>query len=388
MANFETLIRNALASQSSTDENVRRKVYNSSKNALEKMIAANRNLTLEEALKQRRALEQAVIRIEQEYTAPPPEPELEPVAPEPVPLESAPVAEPVQQIQPIPSSVPQEPEPVSVATPPPAPQAESLPVAPAQSAPQTVASASANASMDVPPPSVEPVLVDESPDLPPEFSNRRRKQRRSIGIIIVLLVLALLAWVGYYLFTGLMDGSLLNSNGQNQSNRNANTAGQSSNSEYITILEPSDTSSLITAGRGTAEIVNRQNQQMLSLTSLRDENDREKSAKSILLRLKPGVIEKIQGRNVTVEIFARSGSSGPAQFAIECQFGILGNCGRKRFRIGLQPEAVVFSIRLKKLEGTASDAFFAINTDITSSADISGIGDTIDIAYARLRTTN
>ena len=108
----------------------------------------------------------------------------------------------------------------------------------------------------------------------------------------------------------------------------------------------------------------------------------------IQLKIKPGVLEQISGKKVTIEIYAKSGGAGPAAFAVECKLDGLGSCGRKRFRVGLQPEAAVFSVTMRPDEGSGADAHLAISTDITSSAEITGIGDAVDIIYVRLRVGN
>ena len=96
-------------------------------------------------------------------------------------------------------------------------------------------------------------------------------------------------------------------------------------------------------------------------------------------------MEQVEGRRVTVEILAKSGGTGPATFSIFCVFNNVEACGRKRFRIGLQPEAIVFALNVPQAESAGADGHFALNTDITGSASITGQGDVVDILYARLR---
>ena len=88
---------------------------------------------------------------------------------------------------------------------------------------------------------------------------------------------------------------------------------------------------------------------------------------------------------MTIELFAKSGGDGPAQFTVQCDFGDAGNCGRKRFRVGLQPEASVFAFEFGQISNLDQDMFIAINTDTTVNAAITGDGDVLDLIYARLR---
>ena len=225
----------------------------------------------------------------------------------------------------------------------------------------------------------------EQENLPLEFARRRKIQRFFIWLLVILAILAVMGWLAYYILTGITNGSLFGyNNGQNSQTQNG-TSQQAETEDYITILEPADLSSLITANRGQAEIVNELNLEMIRLVSVRDDQDPTQPAEPILLRLRPGVLEQISGKNVTFEIYAKSGTPNPAQFTVKCDFGALGSCGRKRFRVGLQPEASIFAFEMGNVSDPGQNAYIAINTDTTDNASTTGKGDVIDIVYARLR---
>ena len=190
------------------------------------------------------------------------------------------------------------------------------------------------------------------------------------------------------MYVGVIDGTLFGLNTSKPAqNPNAPT-NQAAAANYINILEPGDLSALITSNRGQAELVNELNLEMVRIVSVRDDVDRSQAANPILLRLKPGVLEQISGKNVTFEIYAKSASPSPAQFTVKCQFGSLGSCGRKRFRVGLQPEASIFAFDLGEVVNPDLKAYIAISTDTTANAATTGRGDVIDIVYARLRANN
>lgn len=153
---------------------------------------------------------------------------------------------------------------------------------------------------------------------------------------------------------------------------------------FLTILSPVNTGTLRTAGRGMAEIVNRSNLQMIRLTSLRRQNYLDIPADPILVGLPSGVIEQIAGRRITVEILARSAGPAPATFAVHCNLGGIDACGKKRYRVGLEPEEIVFTIDVPA-DLSEDDSYFGINTDISGPARMTGRGYPIDIHYARLR---
>ena len=410
MANFEALIRSALSKQNSADRQVREKVYQSSRNALQRMISSNRSLTVENALAQQRALEASILRVEadmsgasqrvQSEVSPSqqqaPAPPAQPVAPQPEPPQPAPVAAPpaVEQAQadaqPVVHEVPPpSPAPVSQPAPDPVvPQPVSDPGTGAGAAPRIEVQQTQSGSVDVNAPGAEIHLeaMDSYQSPPPEFSRRRVVQRKLFGYLAIAFILGFLIWLGYVLFAGYVEDYLFSDTKNDGRVTSLDpAAGQADNSDYITILEAGDPSALVTAGRGTAKIVNERNTDMLRIVSVRESGNQISAAKPIQLKIKPGVLEQISGKQVTIEIYAKSGGSGPAAFAIECQLGGLGNCGRKRFRVGLQPEAAVFSVAMRADDGSGENAHLAISTDITSNAEITGEGDAVDIIYVRLR---
>ncbi|MEL7428868.1 MAG: hypothetical protein AAFN43_02600 [Pseudomonadota bacterium] len=197
----------------------------------------------------------------------------------------------------------------------------------------------------------------------------------------------MIGWIGYRILIGVIDGSLLGYNGNGNGSITGTSIQQDQESDYITVIEPGDLTAMVVSDRGRVEIINEQSLEMIRILSLRDKEDRSQSAKPILLRLKPGVVQQIRGKRVTAEIFARSGSSGPAQFAVECVFDDQIGCGRKRFRVGVQPEASVFAFTMGRNTDINADAFIAINTDITDDAAVTGEGDILDVVYVRLRTS-
>ncbi|MBL4726787.1 MAG: hypothetical protein JKY83_08990 [Rhizobiaceae bacterium] len=231
----------------------------------------------------------------------------------------------------------------------------------------------------------------DGPDHEPDLTSRYKTRRRIIkfvGFIGLLAIIALVVYVSYLLVLALIDKNT----GDQPQNREISRVsalnpvdGDAPNpNQYITLLEPNNPSTIVTDGAGQVKIVNGVDSTVLRIVSLRSNFDKSLPAKPILLEILPGIISQIRGKKITVEIHAKSGSSGPATFSVECMFGEIGSCGRKRFRVGLQSEAVVFSIDVKD-ENPGKKAYLAIRTDIASSANLSGRGDILDIISVRLR---
>lgn len=218
----------------------------------------------------------------------------------------------------------------------------------------------------------------------PVYNRKHPILRRIWPIALALGILLVVLWVMYALFANMGDKNAANGQADNPGPV-GETQLSDDGSATITLLEPTDLSALVTAGRGTAELTTIQNEQMLRLQSVRQDGQASVSAEPILLEMERGVLQQIMGKPVTVELFAKSGLTGPAQFAIECSVGGESVCGRKRFRVGQQPERIVFSMDMNNVTDSGARAFLAVNTDITTEADTSGKGDIIDLIYARLR---
>ena len=434
LANFERLIKGALASQDASSPEVRQVIYQSSRNALQKIIDNNRSLTIEAVMEQKRQLEVSIETIEATYNpakiVPEPilqqtqEAQAEPVIEDPViedpvleepvlaenepqePAVSSPAEEVSPQIKPE-ASVPEtdplhEIQQILEST---TPQGHAIKTSEAVS-PPVEQSASPEPAVQVEPDAVltpQPELsndhvqvsdaqseayFEEHENVPLGFSKRRKTQKRILWTLIVLIVLGLLAWIGYLVFTSMLNGTLLGNNNDGQKLNPNSISRQADADNYITVIEASDLSSLEMAGRGKAQIVKELNSDMIRINSVRDALNRAEQAKPILIKLKPGVLKQISGKRVTVEIFAKSGGSETAHFAIGCEFGELTECGRKRFLAGSQPNASVFAFQMDQISDINQDMYLTLSTDTTSEAAVTGKGDLLDIVYIRLSVDN
>ena len=449
MANFERLIRGALASQDASSPQVRQVIYQSSRNALQKIIDNNRSLTVEAVMEQKRQLENSIEGIEAEYNPPASqlepvptavieepaqvEPQVfeepaivenkpdefiappileEPITPQPeVPSPAAPPSQnddplhEIQQILEITTPKATEPQAVQepVATPAPElnvqPTVETVqPVVPTPPQPDPVIATEPQIPQDeidiqlqetVGTPQQQPdAYYHEEENVPLGFSKRRKKQKRVLWTIIILLILGLLAWIGYIVFTNMLNGTLLGGNDKGPKLNPNSVSRQADSENYITVINANDLSSLNTAGSGKAQIVNQLNSNMIRVNSVRDALNRVEPAAPMLIRLKPGVLKQISGKRVTVEIFAKSGGSDSAHFAVGCEFGNLTECGRKRFLAGSQPNASVFAFQMDQVNDINQDMFLTLSTDTTSEAAVTGKGDILDIVYIRLAAEN
>ena len=397
-ADIETLIRQALARQNGFDPVVRQKIYQSSRNALAKMIARSDALPPEIIKARSQSLEDTISKIENEFSL-----ELDPA---PIATTSEPPVEILQQVELSVQNqishpetfVPQQPEPpafqeitpavqpdLATTTQPQQGVAEVRAVAePSTVPPVYQASPEAAGTRQQPAahqPSVGPDPVEEYAKATPQNARPKRKKFRYLVWLMMLMVMAIVGWVAYSLSLEYLTAKPTKLNNPQIARNNGGTSG----GEFFTILDPTQPSALVTGGNGTAEILSAGSQPVVRITSVRQPGNLSQQADPIYLELAPGILKDIAGKKVTVEIFAKSGGNRAATFSVSCDFGTLGKCGRKRFRIGLQPEAVIFSIQISGDYVEGQKVRLALNTDVTSAAAQTGKGAKIDIIYARIK---
>jgi hypothetical protein len=354
LADFEGLIRQALARQNANDPAVRERVYQASRNALARMIVSVGAQPPKVIHQQRVALENSIKRIEANYN-------------QPADTQSnqdrqtgASAVHPADQISPDTES--------DQVSPPPR---ESQPPTP---------HADENEYRDE---EGERLLGEDELEI-----DTHRFRQRKLVFAAFLVLLAVIAWFSYALISILVDepsGTSAQPGEQTRPDAASQFPEESDSAIYVTMLAPNDTGDLQTSGRGTAQIMNQNGMEFIRLTSLRSDETPSVAAEPILLELPPGILEQISGKRITAEIYAKSGGTGPATFVIGCTFDGVEICGRKRFRLGLQPEAIVFTLNIDDTINQDSQAYFMISTDVTTSATFTGEGDSVDILYARLR---
>jgi len=103
------------------------------------------------------------------------------------------------------------------------------------------------------------------------------------------------------------------------------------------------------------------------------------SGSSVVFDVGQGILEQISGKHAVFDIIARSEEGKETQFAVDCNFGELGDCGRKRYAAGYAKGDFLFEIELPAKQ-PGSSGTIAVNSDITNG------GKAIDIYEIRVST--
>lgn len=357
MEAIEQAIRNALAKADVKNPAIRQKVYESAWGAHERSLAANGALDDIQRDERRERLKSAITRIENEVqatgalTPPSPAPaaaQREPsFAPDsPAPRHSGARIEPTIDTQP----------------------------APELDSPELVSN--------------EPMAADNyRPDhltrggrrVKPGTERKKAGGLKKLLIILALLILTLvLLWM--------VASGIINSKPSSIPPSTGNPAASGSHEPlkegqlpsegtWIAIFDPSDTTQVSVSGRATANIDGDQVQKYLRVTSPGE-------ADEVSFQVGEGVLQQLVGKTALFDILARTPDGTNTQMAVSCDFGNLGDCGRKRYDVSDASKEYLVQVEFPAGKKPTGNGVIKINSDISQG------GKVVDIIAIRVQITN
>ena len=391
---IEKAIRNAFEKGNPEDRAFREKVYRSAFAALDRVLQANPNVTVEAAISRRKAVQAKIAEIESEFlpavpdvTLPPesaapagsaPEPMVDALARASAPSVDAPRQAPAQPASSPAITVdgPVQPDASD------APRSRVLPrvpdIMPAESA-----------LPDAP-------MLDDSPgarvgngaEVAPDRDERRIRGRRlPLTAIFVVATLVAAAGIGLYfakqtgvfktaaqLDTGppeappTLESEDSSQQGETGSPQKPGEADQSRN--WINVFSPSDPTHVSAPSDASAEVTKDDTGQFLRIRS-------GASGSAIAFDVGQGVLEKLAGKHAMFDIIARSQEGKETQISVDCNFGEFGDCGRKRYAVGQQRNEYLFDVQFPNKHPGAAGTI-AINSDFDKQ------GKSVDIYEIRV----
>lgn len=391
---IEKAIRNAFEKGNAEDRVFRERVYRSAFAALDRVLQANPNITVEAAIGRRKAVQAKIAEIESEFLPAIPDVTLPPenVAPAgnaaPGPRVDYPAAStapsvdaprPPSQTAPSPSITVDGPVQSDASD---RPRSRVLPRVPDIMPDET-------ALPDAP-------SLDDSPGAPvgngaqvaPDRDERRIRGRRLplTAIFVVATLLAALGIGGYFasqtgvfktaaqLDTGppeptpTLDSEDSSQPGDTGSPQKPGEADQSKN--WITIFSPADPTHVSTPSDAGADVMKDDTGQFLRIRS-------GASGSAIAFDVGLGVLEKLAGKHAMFDIIARSEEGKETQISVDCNFGDLGDCGRKRYAVGHERNEYLFDLQFADKHPGAAGTI-AVNSDFDQK------GKSVDIYEIRV----
>jgi hypothetical protein len=362
----EKAIRNALEKGNAEDRAFRERVYRSAFAALERATASQPELTVEMAIKRRQSLQAKITSIESEYL--PAAPAL-PVHPGEVPAVS--LDEPQARSQDV-SDAPAIDAPAVDA------DGDAAPSVSLDREPETAAAAP---SVDVGPgPAAEPVLAGSAPaaTVAPDRDERRARKRRPLAAAFVILTLVCAAAIGgwWAYQTGLLKlpetqpaPPQIVQEGEDFDPAEEDiplqpgepgTVGEGTQElrNWITVFSPDDPSAVNAPSGATAEVSEDESGQYMRIRS-------GTTGAAVVFDVGQGILEQIAGKKAVFDISARAEDGTQTQISISCDFGEMGDCGRKRYAVGYERGEYLFDVQLPANRPGAGGSI-AVNSDFSN----------------------
>lgn len=407
---IEKAIRNAFEKGDSSDQAFRERVYRQAFAALDRVLQANPGVTVESAIKRRKSLQAKIVEIEQEFVHPKQAPDADPLFVTVPPLPTAVTAAPAAPEPVVPS---QRPEPVQAAPSVQAPITEvAEQIAPVQvPEPQidsdVVQPSAGYVEPEVPSISVEtaepeltasredePIILAgerrHQPSSPPDevlaaervVAGRERRRRPMAAMFVAITLFSILAiGVWWAMQTGLLGNTTQSepvttvppqsedyepgadeapvAPGQADANRN-----------WIPVFNGHDSNAVSAPTDASAEAMNDEGANFVRVRS-------GASGAAVMIDVNQGVLEQIAGKRATFDIVARAEEGRDTQMSVTCNFGELGDCGRKRYAVGNARADFLFEIDVPAKKPGAGGTI-AINSDFDNE------GKSVDIFEIRV----
>ncbi|MEP9370612.1 hypothetical protein [Mesorhizobium sp. KR1-2] len=341
---IEKAIRNAFEKGNADDRAFREKVYRSAFAALDRALKASPSLTVEAAINRRKALQAKIAEIESEFM---------PAVPAVAPAAHAGRAEPsLDDVRPGNGGT-------------------------ASAAPD-IAGERRNG----------PASGKAARKAAAAVEREERRARRSgfplaSTLTTIVLVAAVAAGGWWVMQSGLLNSKSMREGARNllQSNKTDNTAVENSgapvkpgqadpNRAWIDVFSPADATGVTAPGNTSAEVMQDGSGNFLRVRS-------GATDAAILFDVGQGVLEKLAGKQATFDIIARAADGQATQMSVDCNFGELGDCGRKRYAVNQDRGDYLFELDLRSVS-PGSGGTIAINSDVA------GEGKSVDVYEIRV----
>jgi hypothetical protein len=346
----ERAIRNAFEKGDPLDKAYREKVYRAVEAALERALAANPDIDADLAERRRRGLQHTIAAIEEEFQpALPPEPE---DAGSVTAAGERPAGDTTAgHQQPAKAAFAQEP---------------------------AGEGAAITASLAAP-------VADDRLTPPDETQAERRRHPWTAAFFATILVVAAAMGLWWAADTDLFrsaaerDTSVPNPPAElepedfspsGQAAAPAPSQGELSQAGWIDIFTPADPTAVSAPNDAVAEILEENGERFLRVGG-------NASGEPVRIALGEGVLERLAGRTAIFSVTARAGEGTGVQMSVECAFGALGGCERKRYDVTSASSDYLFEVELPDREVNGAGA-------IIIHPDVSGGRNPVDIFAVRV----
>jgi hypothetical protein len=142
---------------------------------------------------------------------------------------------------------------------------------------------------------------------------------------------------------------------------------------WLPVFSGSDSNAISAPSEASAEVMQDEGTNFVRVRS-------GQTGAAVMIDVNPGILEQIAGKRATFDIVAKAEEGKDTQMSVTCNFGELGDCGRKRYAVGNARSDFLFEIDVPAKKPGAAGTI-AINSDFDNegkSVDIYEIKVSVD----------
>jgi hypothetical protein len=237
----------------------------------------------------------------------------------------------------------------------------------------------------------EPFVAEKKPanmDFRPERAVARRKPRKFFSRLLVWCVL--LAFIGMGAWWAHTSGLLMTAaerdtsvanppattapedfNGASDNHNAESDASQapvidpqnSFSAAWLEIFKPSDANKIVKGPQSRVESIAENDGPAVRLTSQSAGADG-----NVGITVPPDILQQLAGKSSTIAVTLQSTSDEPTQITVECDFQSLGDCARHRFTVNREKSDVLLQVRFDRSLAPTSAGTLLINSDVDGKA--------------------
>lgn len=205
---------------------------------------------------------------------------------------------------------------------------------------------------------------------------KKKRHSRFYSFGIPALVLVVVGFIGYSLYNSFIDLSRGPAN--NPLYGDGNVAPLKEGEEpgglkWITIFQPSEATRMSVKGRATAEIRQEGTRSFARVQSSGAED-------TVTFDVGEGILDQLEGKKATFDIVARADDGKMTQMSVNCDFGSLGDCGRRRYDVRDSVSDFLFDMDIPAGQKAGRPGTITVNSDL------SGSGKPVNIYQIRVST--
>jgi hypothetical protein len=142
---------------------------------------------------------------------------------------------------------------------------------------------------------------------------------------------------------------------------------------WIQAFKPTDVQKVAAQANATVDVQGVSDGQALHIVSHSADSDG-----AVMIQIAPDALRDMVGKTSTIALTVQSSGEKPVQFSVSCNFDRLGGCARHRFTANPERADLLFRVTLPNSVAPNMPGQFAIN------ADMSGQGDGINLYSIRV----